>query len=843
MKRKAFWVLAIALLGGLLILQWSPKGSGPWRPALAQGDVEECRPYLVDQDLVRANGCFRDAVDLDPADPEANLFYAVTRILALAYDTSLHDLLDNFGVGSEGRDLYDWTADFDRDAEGEVVLPSGAPGSDEVMAWLTAAVLPEIDGALENLSRIDESSFDPIYLEANETPAGVRLEVDYCDVVLFKAVLHAAKAAIAIVDAYDLSVSDIGELLTKISNDTFSLNEDILGAYENLLTLKPFTSVSGDDGDFDGGDLAAFAAAFGCSSGQMCYDAAMDFDGSGLIDEGDLGAFAREYGWETPLAKAKSHLATAIALYLEASACIRSETDPQEDDLFFIAPEDLADEEEFRNILEDVQCALGGPCWIGQEFEDSVMVDLTRFFDDPIDIRDYLPTFDEDNEIVAYNFPDPTMNGIVPDFTQDTWANLLELTIPVSGQIQCPGFTSGNIVVQGLSCPWWAADGFHWCSSEARTTLSSTGAYTLCLPAGNEAWIRAFWDKDNDGRPTPGDVAGVYPANPVNVISENGSGPDDIDVVLDEEIIGISGRITSGGVGVAGASIDVCADKCWYGSWLGYANTDENGFYVINGLPEVPVYLEVYVWSNQYIGGWWDGSGGVTSDCGASAGVTPSAGATTVNIALEPADSISGHVRDESGNPIAWVSLRVEDYNTGDWLGSNSTQLDGSYTVYLNRTHSGSCRIQARIWDGNFISQYYDNKLHRDDADPIDMSDVHHVAGIDFELKQGGRIMGRVTDTTGNPIQWSYVEVYDFNTGNYIKGTSADEDGWYTVNGLPGDTYIVHIYETSQYCGGFYNGKSSWDEADPVSVIAGTDTDNIDFVLCIKPQPEPEPEP
>ena len=834
MKKKAFWMLAIALLGGLLILQWSPKGSGPWRTALAQGDVVECRTDLVNQDLVAANGCFRGAVDLDPADPEANLFYAVTRILALAYDTSLHDLLDRFGVNSEGRDLYDWTADFQRDAEGEVVLPSeDVPGSDEVMAWLTAVVLPEIDGALENLNRIDESSFVPIYLEADETPAGVRLEVDYCDVVLFKAVLHAAKAAIAIVDACNLSVSDIGELLTKISNDTFSLNEDILDAYPDLLTLKPFTSVSGDDSDFDGGDLAAFAAAYGCSSSQTCYDQAVDFDGNGAIDEGDLAAFSREFGWETPLAKAKSDLATAIALYLEASACLRSETDPQEDDLFVIAPEDLADEEAFRNILEDVQCALGGPCWIGdEEFEDPVRMDLAGFFDDPIDIRDHLPTFDQDNEIVAYTFPDPTMNGIVPDFTQDTWANLLELAIPVSGTIQCSEFISGHIVVQGLSCPWWAADGSHWywCSSEARTTLSSTGAYTLRLPAGNEAWIRAFWDKDNNGRPTPGDVTGVYPGNPVNVISENGSGPDDIDVFLDEEIIGISGRITSGGVGVAGASIEVRSGQCSSGSWLGYADTDGDGYYVINGLPEDSVYL--YVWSNQYIGGWWDGAGGVTSDCNQAAGVTPSAGATTVNITLEPADSISGHVRDESGNPIAWVSLQAEDYNTEEWLGSASSQQDGSYTVYLNRTHSGFCRMQARIWDGNFIDQYYNNKLHRDDADPIDMSDVHHVAGIDFELKQGGRIMGRVTDTTGNPIQWSYVEVYDYNTRNYIKGTSADEDGWYTVNGLSADTYIVHIYETSQYCGGFYNGKSSWDEADPVSVIAGMDTPNINFELC-----------
>jgi hypothetical protein len=58
------------------------------------------------------------------------------------------------------------------------------------------------------------------------------------------------------------------------------------------------------------------------------------------------------------------------------------------------------------------------------------MLDLTKFFDSPIgNLRDYLPDFNTENNVINGSFPDPTIGGILPDFQQDDWRELLDLSI------------------------------------------------------------------------------------------------------------------------------------------------------------------------------------------------------------------------------------------------------------------------------------------------------------------------------------------------------------------------------------------------------------------------------
>ena len=56
--------------------------------------------------------------------------------------------------------------------------------------------------------------------------------------------------------------------------------------------------LSGDfdnDGDADGLDLAAFASAFGSTSGDLNYNPGADFDNNGCVDESDLAVFATDF--------------------------------------------------------------------------------------------------------------------------------------------------------------------------------------------------------------------------------------------------------------------------------------------------------------------------------------------------------------------------------------------------------------------------------------------------------------------------------------------------------------------------------------------------------------------
>ncbi|RZB30254.1 MAG: hypothetical protein SRB1_02534 [Desulfobacteraceae bacterium Eth-SRB1] len=328
--------------------------------------------------LLEANAKFEAAVTANPSDQEANLFYAVTRLAALLDNNvtytadapieNVKELLDGFGMDAAGRDLFNWTASIPEDIYGNIILPSDSPSGTDVQTFLQSVIIPEIDGAIANLNNITSETFiNGITLLTTETGELNDIEVDYGDVLLYKSLLYAAKALILIIDSYDLN-ADIDAIVAKINDDIFNVNNDLLDAYPNLLTLLT----------------------------------------------GGVGA--------TKIGEAKPAVLAATDWYNDASTFIRNEADDQTDDLFSIDPEDLTDETDFRSYLADIKYSITNqqPVDMDDE-EDVVRVDFSEFFDDPISIRDYLPAFIHDpyiDEILIKgmsSFPDRTFSGIFPN--------------------------------------------------------------------------------------------------------------------------------------------------------------------------------------------------------------------------------------------------------------------------------------------------------------------------------------------------------------------------------------------------------------------------------------------
>lgn len=359
--------------------------------ATADALVDEGRLYLAQQDIVSANDCFRRALLEDEANREANVFYAVTRLIVILYGPEFSAFLDRAGITAEGRDVYNWTADWTRDGAGEVLLPPDTPWSGEVVDFLVNTVVPEIDGALDNLDRI-RFPFE-LVLEPAEILSGEQLEVDDGDVLLYRAALHAAKSLIQIVASYDLDM-DIYDLSLRLQEEFLSINDDILGLYPSLLNLN-----SPDH-----------------------------------------------------LLPAKEAIGNAIELYYLASTAIREETDDQVDDFITFDYESLTEEEAFRNVLADVKASLSGPARIGEdEVERPLLLDLTRFFDDSFALRDMLPLFDWDNSLIPCTLPDPTFNLMLPELTMDTVNETLHLPVPLYGTVICPECTYGSMVIEAYS--------------------------------------------------------------------------------------------------------------------------------------------------------------------------------------------------------------------------------------------------------------------------------------------------------------------------------------------------------------------------------------------------------
>ena len=101
--------------------------------------------------------------------------------------------------------------------------------------------------------------------------------------------------------------------------------------------------------------------------------------------------------------------------------------------------------------------------------------------------------------------------------------------------------------------------------------------------------------------------------------------------------------------------------------------------------------------------------------------------------------------------------------------------------------------------------------------------------------KVKGTISGQVTDPSGNGIPNVYINVYDYNNNYWIKGSSTDSDGNYSLK-VPAGTYKVRFSQPPSdgyYAPQWYDNKSNSVAADLVTVKGFRTTTNIDAQLAI----------
>ena len=65
---------------------------------------------LANSNLAAAYANFANAVAANPTNAEANVYYAMTRVLMLPSLPAGSNFLTRLGVSAAGRNIYDWTA-------------------------------------------------------------------------------------------------------------------------------------------------------------------------------------------------------------------------------------------------------------------------------------------------------------------------------------------------------------------------------------------------------------------------------------------------------------------------------------------------------------------------------------------------------------------------------------------------------------------------------------------------------------------------------------------------------------------------------------------------------------
>jgi len=204
-------------------------------------------------DIVGAHDLFRAATvkyggEGSNEEDTANFFYALTRVLVtwLDYESdgannglnNIGDFLDAFGCnpGQRDFDVIDPGDYFDLYCPG--VIPGSAPDGPEIQAFIANVVRPEVMAAIGNLDRVS-SGFNILWTE----PVGdTRIESDYGDVLVFKALLKYIMGSIHVYEAYNTDVNVKSDIDTDTVEDFLARNSGfpVLQSPSNLAQAKTY---------------------------------------------------------------------------------------------------------------------------------------------------------------------------------------------------------------------------------------------------------------------------------------------------------------------------------------------------------------------------------------------------------------------------------------------------------------------------------------------------------------------------------------------------------------------------------------------------------------------------
>jgi hypothetical protein len=200
-----------------------------------------------------------------------------------------------------------------------------------------------------------------------------------------------------------------------------------------------------------------------------------------------------------------------------------------------------------------------------------------------------------------------------------------------------------------------------------------------------------------------------------------------------------------------------------------------------------------------------------------------------------PAGSITGTVTDNSGTPIAGARVDAWDWDTADFMGRDTTDAYGIYTI--TGLESGTYRIRAYA-DGYF-AYYYDGVFTVAESTAVTVTDPNPTSGKDFSLVPGTNITGHVyQEGTTTAIQGARVSVWenitDSGSWKWLAGGSTNPEGFYTITAFSGPGSYKVRAEKMGWAGEFYDNVTSIlpEDGDPVPVTADDDTTDIDFYLA-----------
>lgn len=199
--------------------------------------------------------------------------------------------------------------------------------------------------------------------------------------------------------------------------------------------------------------------------------------------------------------------------------------------------------------------------------------------------------------------------------------------------------------------------------------------------------------------------------------------------------------------------------------------------------------------------------------------------------------SISGVVTDDGGTGIPNVEVRFFETSGADFT---LTTTDGSGAYSRDGLVAGNYVVWTRNEVG-FIDELYDDipcagGCNYYGGTPVPVAQGNDASGIDFELRNGGRISGVVTADGAVALEGVDVQVFDDDGDLITTGVTDVTGAYFSPTGLPTGDYFVRTRNDQGYFDELWDDISCPGDCDPlegtvIEVTEGAVTPDRDFEL------------
>jgi RHS repeat-associated protein len=286
----------------------------------------------------------------------------------------------------------------------------------------------------------------------------------------------------------------------------------------------------------------------------------------------------------------------------------------------------------------------------------------------------------------------------------------------------------------------------------------------------------------------------------------------------------ITGTVTGAKSKAGLEHVYVCAsgpeDRC--------ASTGPSGEYAITSLPSGS-YTVSFNGTAEYTQQYYNGK---TSYSGADpVAVTAESTSPGIDAELQPGGTISGTVTSADTAPPL-EGIRVCGYPVEEEYYGVCTYTNAHGEYSLTDLPATEYKVEFSSYTGNYLTQYYDGKASKAEADPVSVAVGEAKSGIDAALQTGGEITGTVTDGASKlPVTGATVTAY-MTSGSSVTSATTNAKGEYALERLTGGSYKVGFNATEQnLVPQYFEDKGALYEAGAVSVTTGSTTPGINAAL------------